>query len=458
LPTGPTLHPTMPPANAEENGRRLAAVADAEGIEAFLVSYLDLFGVQRAKLVPASAIATVATNGAGFAGFAAHFDMTPAHADLLAFPDPDSLVRLPWKPEVGWLASDLWLDDQPFAQCPRQALSRQLAAAEKMGFSSFKTGVEVEFMLIEPSGAIDARDSAKKPCYEVGALMRRYDVLKQLLGYCEALGWGPYQCDHEDANGQFELNFEYAGALITADRIAFHKLMIRSVAEEHGLRATFMPKPFADKTGNGMHVHFTLHAQPTAGGKERNVFAAAAGEEGDEYGLSRTARHFLGGVLSHVTALSAIANPTVNSYKRLGASAPDSGATWAPTVASHGGNDRTHVVRVPDAPRYELRLADMAAHPYLLPAALLAAGLDGLTRAAEPPPRAKVAAWDLKASDAEQLPSNLLEALSAFKADNVLRETLGAEVCSALHKLRLAQWREYSMHLTQWELDTGLDA
>jgi glutamine synthetase len=229
--------------------------------------------------------------------------------------------------------------------------------------------------------------------------------------------------------------------------------MVRSIAEKHGLRATFMPKPLARKTGNGMHIHLTLHAASDGS----NVFAARDGG-GDEYGLSPIALSFLGGMLSHLSAVAAIANPTVNSYTRRGAAAPDSGATWAPTIASHGGNDRTHVVRVPDAPRFELRLADMAANPYLLPAVALAAGLDGMATGADPGPRATVPAWKLPAGSAAPLPSNLLEAIQALEADKALCEQLGPEACTAYARLRRGQWRDYCMHLTTWELEQYLDA
>lgn len=375
---------------------------------------------------------------------------------MTAVPDPASLIRLPWKREVGWLASDLFLGGQPFEQSPRRVLQKQLAAASALGYT-FKTGVEVEFMLLQAQAgppAIDPRDSYAKPCYDQAALMRQYDVLTQISGYVEELGWEPYQADHEDANGQYEVNWKYAEALLTADRVAFHKFMVRTVAEEHGLRATFMPKPLANKTGNGMHMHVTLHDALSG----RNVFKAAADEpSADRYGLSAIAHTFLGGLMGHMQGMAAISNPTVNSYKRLGSATTDSGATWAPTIASHGGNDRTHVVRVPDAPRFELRLADMAANPYLLPAAALAAGLDGMATRADPGPRALVPASQLPRSAARELPSNLLEALQALQADATLCEQLGPRFCSAYLTLRRAQWREYCMQLTEWELATYLD-
>ena len=302
--------------------------------------------------------------GAGFGGFATHLDMTPAYPDMFAVPDPSSVIALPWKPEVAWVAGDLVMEGQSVEQAPRVVLKNLLARAKAAGFQ-FKTGVEAEYHLITPEGdAIsDSRDVAAKPCYDQQAVMRRYDIVAEICDAMESLGWGPYQNDHEDANGQFEMNWDYADALVTADRHAFFKFMVKSIAENHGLRATFMPKPFADLTGNGCHMHMSLWDKRGT----KNVFA----DKKDEMGLSPKAYSFLGGVLHHAQAL-AITNPTVNSYKRINAPVTRSGATWAPNTVSYGGNNRTHMVRIPDAGRFELRLADGSANPYLLPAAVLA--------------------------------------------------------------------------------------
>ncbi|MEO1293083.1 MAG: type III glutamate--ammonia ligase, partial [Pseudomonadota bacterium] len=348
----------------------LAEEAKAKGIEYFLISFTDLFGVMRAKLVPASAIADMAKEGAGFAGFAAWLDMSPADSDMFAIPDPSSLIQLPWKPNVGWLAADLYMDGKEVAHAPRNTLKRVLGEAHAKGYR-LKHGVECEYFLITPDGdAIsDAGDTQSKPCYDVSALMRRYDVIAEICDAMQALGWGPYQNDHEDANGQFEMNWDYADALVTADRHAFFKYMVKSIAEKHGLRATFMPKPFAHLTGNGCHAHVSVWSPDGIA----NLFSDPNGE----LGVSRLGYHFLGGLMTHAAALSAITNPTVNSYKRINAPVTTSGATWSPNTITYGGNNRTHMVRIPDAGRFEFRLADGAANSYLLPAAMMAAGLDG---------------------------------------------------------------------------------
>jgi glutamate---methylamine ligase len=223
----------------------LKEIAADRGIKYFLISFVDLFGTMRAKLVPSVAIDDVAAAGAGFAGFAAWLDMTPADPDVLVTPDVDSLIQLPWKPEVAWITGDLSMGGKPVAQNPRQVLKSVAADAARMGFE-LKTGVECEYFLINADGTAISDPATAKPSHATTsqALMRRYDVITEICDAMITLGWGPYQNDHEDANGQFEMNWDYADALITADRHAFFKFMVKSIAEKHGLRATFMPKPF----------------------------------------------------------------------------------------------------------------------------------------------------------------------------------------------------------------------
>jgi glutamine synthetase len=427
----------------------LSQAAKDKGIKYFLISFTDLFGRQRAKLVPAAAIGGMQSAGAGFAGFATWLDMTPADPDLFARPDPESLIQLPWKPEVGWLAADLWMDGKPVDHAPRNVLKAQIAAAAKRGFV-MKTGVECEFFLIAPDGSTiaDGADTQSKPCYDQQALMRRYDVITEICDSMLALGWGPYQNDHEDANGQFEMNWLYDEALITADRHAFFKYMARAIAEKHGLRATFMPKPFAELTGNGCHMHVSMWE----GG--RNLFE----DEGAEGGLSAMGLGFIGGVIHSADALAAILNPTVNSYKRINAPRTLSGATWSPNTVTWTGNNRTHMIRVPEGDRFELRLADGATNPYLMPAAVLAAGLDGIDNSRDPGPRLDINMYTdgHTLSDVKTLPLNLLDALRALDGSSMLNAALGPFVPAYL-KLKHGEWNDYARHLTQWERDTTLD-
>jgi len=429
----------------------LAKAAKERGIKYFLISYVDLFGTLRAKLAPAAAIGEMAKEGAGFAGFASWLDMTPADPDVLAIPDPASLIQLPWKKEVGWLAADPYMNGKLVEQAPRVVLKNMRDKAAKAGYT-LKTGVECEYFLVSPdgSGISDASDTQSKPCYDQSALMRRYDVISEICDSMLELGWQPYQNDHEDANGQFEMNWLYDDCLVTADRMAFFKYMVKAIAEKHGLRATFMPKPFANLTGSGCHVHVSLWKDG------KNLF-----EDGnDGLGLSRTAYNFIGGVMDAAQELCSITNPTVNSYKRINAPATLSGATWSPNSVTYAGNNRTHMIRIPGNGRFELRLADGAANPYLLPAALLAAGLDGMARSIDPgkPLNIDMYAEGHKAPvDTKKLPLNLLDALRLTERSELLRRELGSEFIDSYIKLKTKEWDEFSRQLTPWERATTLD-
>ena len=305
----------------------LNMIAKENNIKYFLISFVDLFGVLRAKLVPAAAVSDMQKEGAGFAGFATWLDMTPAHPDMFAIPDPDSLIQLPWKPDVGWLASDLWMDGKPVEGSPRIALKRQIELAMVKGLR-MKTGVECEYFLVNADGTAisDQHDTRDKPCYDQSALMRQYDIVSEVCDHMLGLGWGPYQNDHEDANGQFEMNWEFDDCLKTADRHTFFKFMVKSVAENHSLRATFMPKPFSNLTGNGCHAHISIWDQEA----KKNLFL----DTSDENGLSVPAYQFLGGIIHNATVLCSIFNPTVNSYKRINAAVTVSGATWSPNTVT----------------------------------------------------------------------------------------------------------------------------
>ena len=430
----------------------LARVAKERKIQYFLISFVDMLGVLRAKLVPARAIGDMQKEGAGFAGFAAWLDMTPADPDMFAIPDADSLIQLPWKPEVGWLAADLWMDGKPVEASPRVALKRQIEKAVKRGHY-MKSGVECEYFLVTPDGSAisDPRDIQEKPCYDQSALMRRYDVVSQICDCMIELGWGPYQNDHEDANGQFEMNWDYDDCLVTADRHVFFKFMVKSIAELHGLRATFMPKPFLNLTGNGCHAHVSVWDKT---GK-KNLFHDRKGE----LGLSKLAYNFLGGIIKSADVLAAVFNPAVNSYKRIDATVTLSGATWSPNAISYSGNNRTHMVRIPDEGRFELRLMDGAANPYLLQAGVLMAGLDGVTNKRDPGKRLDINMYTEghRLKRIRRLPLNLLDAVRLFDSSKIVRSGFGAEFVDAYVKLKLDEWRSYSGSISDWERDHTLD-
>lgn len=436
----------------------LFKIAKQKKIKYFLISFVDLFGVLRSKLVPAHAIKEMQTAGAGFAGFAAWLDMTPADSDMFGIPDPDSLIQLPWNKEVGWLASDLWMNGKPVEASPRVMLKNQIKKLKKQNLI-MKSGVECEYFLISPDGdtIADPRDTQSKPCYDQSALMRRYDLIKEICDCMIEMGWGPYQNDHEDANGQFEMNWDYSDCLETADRHTFFKYMVKTIAEKHGLRATFMPKPFNNLTGNGCHAHVSVWQ-----GK-KNKFL----DKSDKLGLSKIAYNFLGGVIKNASSLSAFFNPTINSYRRINAPPTKSGASWSPSSISYTGNNRTHMIRIPDPGRFELRLMDGSANPYLLQASILAAGLDGLKNKIDPgnPLHCNMYEDFAKYPDLPKLPDELDQSLSQLKDNKSMNEAFGSGVISSYIKLRDTEIKEFKSKesfdkakaVTKWEKDNTLD-
>ena len=438
--------------------KNLSKIAKQQKIKYFLISFVDFFGVLRSKLVPARAIDEMQENGAGFAGFATWLDMTPADSDMFAIPDPDSLIQLPWNKEIGWLASDLYMDGKPVKASPRVILKEQIKKLSKKKLN-MKSGVECEYFLISEDGSsiADTRDIQSKPCYDQSALMRRYELIKEICDSMIELGWNPYQNDHEDANGQFEMNWDYSDCLVTADRHVFFKFMVKSLAEKHGLRATFMPKPFSNLTGNGCHAHVSCWD-----GK-KNKFL----DKSDKLGLSKTAYNFLGGLIKNADSLSAFFNPTINSYRRINAPPTKSGATWSPSSISYTGNNRTHMVRIPDQGRFELRLMDGSANPYLLQAGVIAAGLDGLDNKIDPgePLHCNMYEDHAKYPDLPKLPNDLSESLDRLKDNKMINEAFGSDVISSYLKLRSAELKEFNNNesfdktkpITEWERRNTLD-
>ena len=433
----------------------LAEFANEKNVKYFMISYTDLFGGQRAKLVPAQAIGAMQHEGAGFAGFSTYLDLTPAHPDMLAVPDTSAVIQLPWKRDVAWVPGNLMMDGKTVDQAPRNVLNRLIKTAASEGMH-VKTGIEAEFFLLTSEGdkISDEYDTATKPCYDQQAIMRRYDVIAEICDYMLELGWGPYQNDHEDANGQFEMNWEFDDVLATADKHSFFKFMTKSVAEKHGLKATFMPKPIEGLTGNGCHAHISVWDAP--GDKSKtNVFA----DSQKDLGLSDKGLNFLGGIMKHASAMAAITNPTINSYKRINAPRTMSGATWAPNTVTWSGNNRTHMVRVPGPGRFELRLPDGAANPYLLQAVILAAGLDGVRTNADPGTRYDIDMYaeGHKVRGGPKLPLNMLDAIREFDKNKGLKKALGDEFSNAYVKLKMKEWNSFSSHFSVWEKENTID-
>lgn len=433
------------------------AIQDKQ-IAFLLCSFVEMSGAPKAKLVPSTHLEDLAEDGAGFAGFAAgDIGQGPHSPDMSALPDFASLTPLPWRKDTAWVAGDIYVEGQPWDYCPRTLLRRQLAIAQAQGFH-FKTGVEPEFMLLRPNGQggympFDPLDTLTKPCYDLRTLHRSLDLMTTLLKYMQELGWAPYANDHEDANCQFEINWTFSDALTTADRHTFFKWMVRTAAEQQGLTATFMPKPFTHLTGNGCHVHQSLWDAETG----ENLFL----DKGDPRGLSPLAYHFVGGLMAHARALAAVTNPLVNSYKRLRRAAPRSGATWAPVYVTYGGSNRTQMIRIPGAGRIEHRAMDGAANPYLAFTVLLAAGLDGIARQLDPGSGNNDNLYELPEEALEErgigvLPATLIEALDALEQDDVVRRALGETYADYYVQVKREEWRQYHETVSPWEIETYL--
>ena len=438
--------------------KNLSQIARSKKIKYFLISFVDLFGVLRSKLVPAQAIGAMQKDGAGFAGFATWLDMTPADSDMFGVPDANSLIQLPWNKEVGWLASDLYMDGKPVKASPRVMLKEQIKKMSQKKLQ-MKSGVECEYFLISEDGSsiADKRDIQSKPCYDQSALMRRYNLIKEICDCMIAMGWKPYQNDHEDANGQFEMNWDYSDALVTADRHVFFKYMVKTLAEKHGLRATFMPKPFSNLTGNGCHAHVSVW-----NGKINKFL-----DNKDKLGLSKLAYNFLGGIMNNTQALSAFFNPTINSYRRINAPPTKSGATWSPSSISYTGNNRTHMIRIPDKGRFELRLMDGSANPYLLQAGIIAAGLEGINKRLNPgkPLHCNMYEDYKKYPKLKKLPNDINQAMNMLKNSKSLSQAFGSDVIKSYIKLKNSEIKNFRTKnkfnkrkpVSQWEKDNTLD-
>jgi len=418
-----------------------------------LAQFVDIHGAAKAKAVPVEHYGMVTGEGAGFAGFAIWgLGMTPDGPDFMAVGDPTTLSPIPWMPGFARMACDGHVGGKPYAFCSRVAAKRQLARLAERGFTMY-TGLEPEFMLLkrDANGAlspIDPTDLLDKPCYDYKGLSRASGILDDLTRYMREVDIDVYQIDHEDANGQFEVNYTYDKALTSADHFTFFKMAASEVARQHGAVATFMPKPFANRAGNGAHFHISLGTA-----KQKNAFYDKTDKRGMK--LSQLGYYFMGGLLKHARALTAICAPTVNSYKRLVVGRSLSGATWAPAFIAYGDNNRTACVRVPGG-RIEFRLPDGAMNPYLATAAIAAAGLDGIENKIDPGSPLNVNLYDLTLDEIKKrgiglLPQSLNEALDALEKDDVVKNGLGTELAAEFIRVKRMEWIEYSRHVSDWE-------
>ncbi len=443
---------------------QFAERAANEGVEFFFAMFVDMHGKPCAKMIPVQAIDLLLDGGAGFAGFAAGpMGQSPADPDMLAVPDLDSYAVAPWQPNTAVVQCDIHVEGEEWPYSPRVILKRQLAALAERGWV-FKTGVEAEYFLVrrKPEGGIelaDPIDTAALPCYDAKALTRMFPHLSAVSSYMNKLGWANYANDHEDANGQFEQNFTFADALTTADRLIFFRYMVHTLAHQAGLAATFMPKPFAHLTGNGLHVHSSLWDADS----DSALFETD--EDARGLGLSELAYQFAGGLIEHAPAMVAVTCPSVNSYKRFGVGAPSSGATWAPAYATYGGNNRTQMLRVPEGGRLENRGVDGSANPYLAFTVMLAAGLDGIDRKLDPgePNLDNLHVMDpevLAKRGVKAMPPTLLHAAENLVGDDILRAALGqvpgGDYIDYFAATKRAEFMDYHSGVSAWEVDRYL--
>jgi glutamine synthetase len=456
------MQPTIPvgvlvPAPSFETVEAAQHYLLGHGVSYVLAQFVDIHGVAKAKSVPVAHLPTVMNEGAGFAGFAiSGVGIAPHGPDFMAVGDLGTVSLVPWQPGLARIVCEGHVEGKPWGYDSRVVLRKQVARLTGRGYTLF-TGLEPEFSLLrrDDKGGIapcDPSDTLAKPCYDYKGLSRTRMFLERLSNVLRATGMDVYQIDHEDANGQFELNYTYTDCLKSCDHFVFFKMAASEIAHEMGLLCSFMPKPFANRPGNGMHMHMSI------GDGERNLFSDKSDARGLE--LSKLAYHFLGGLLAHAPALTALCAPTVNSYKRLVVGRSLTGATWAPAYVSYGDNNRSCMVRVPKG-RLELRLPDGASNPYLATAAVIAAGLDGVDRKLDPgePRNTNLYEWSdvkLKEAGISLLPQNLGQALDALESDPLICDALGP-VCGEFLQLKRMEWLEYQRHVSEWEIKQYLE-
>ena len=432
-----------------------------DGIQFILAQFVDMHGSAKVKMVPVSAFNDMTDVGAGFAGAAVWgVGQGPHSHDMLARIDLDSYTPLPWQPNTARFAADLYVDDESYPYCPRTNLKRVLADVKKKGYV-FNVGMEPEHFLVTRAddGSIrpwdpDNVDGLAKPCYDFRSMAPAMGYLQDLTTALNQLGWGVYQTDHEDANGQFEVNFDYADALTTADRIIFFKMATSQYAKKYGAVATHMPKPFSDRTGSGLHIHYHLaHART-----KKNLFEAKRDKRGLE--CSDLGYHFIGGVIRHARALCAVTSPTVNCYKRLqlgsGLYSSRSGFTWTPAFITYGDNNRTQMIRTAGPGHFEDRTVSSGCNPYLALAAYVAAGLDGIENKMDPgePNLGNMyerPLEEIRAQGIKLLPQSLWEALEELRGDEVIRSALGV-ISDEFIDLKTKEWETYDQQITPWEI------
>lgn len=431
-----------------------------QGVEYCLAAYVDIHGIPKAKAVPIDHFVSMMKGSQLFTGAALDgLGQEPSDDELSVWPDLDAITVLPWEPTVAWAPGYLHYHGQPWPMCSRIVLKRQVDRAAEKGMV-FNLGVETEIFLVRrENGRVvpaNPKDVLNKAAYDVVGLLENLPFMDEMIGHMTSLGWNVHSFDHEDANSQFEFDFSYTDCMTMADRFLLWRMMAKVVARKRGFEATFMPKPYGDRTGNGGHFNMSL-ADIESG---QNLFEDPSDPRG--CGVSQLAYQFIAGVLRHAPAVVAVTAPTVNSYKRLVKTGSMTGYTWAPVYVSYGGNNRTHMLRVPStSPRIESRAVDTSCNPYLAVAIMLAAGLEGIEEGFDPGDPVRLNMYeqsdeDLERLGVEVLPRTLLEAIEAFEADPLSEQVMGQELRDAYIDLKEREWWEYHNTVSEWEIDRYL--
>ncbi|MAB12366.1 type III glutamate--ammonia ligase [Parvibaculum sp.] len=432
----------------------------AKGVKYCIGAYVDIHGVPKGKVVPIDHLHHMAHGSERYTGYALDgLGQAPNDDEITSIPDLGHIVQLPWEPSVAWMPADNGFQGNPYPLNTRVALKNMLAQAAEMGFG-FNLGIECEIFVLEQNedGSLavpNPNDKLTKPCYSVEGFMDQFNWLDKVATCINDLGWDLYSFDHEDANGQYEFDFAYADALTMCDRLVFFRYMAKEFAKQEGLLATMMPKPFADKTGNGAHFNMSLYDLKTGG----NVFACDPKDDPRGLGLTETGYQFIGGILKHGHALCAAFAPTVNSYKRLVRQGAMSYFTWAPVFNSYGSNNRTNSVRVPSGGgRCESRNADGAVNPYLAATLALAAGLEGIREGIDPGDPNEDNLYTISESERaargiQFLPQNLQEAIACFQADPITETALGSGLRDEFVKYKTEEWQAYHLSVSEWEVE-----
>ncbi len=432
---------------------------EVNAVKYILAQFVDIHGCAKTKSVPVGHFEDILTDGAGFAGFAVWgLGQEPHDPDFMAKGDISTLTLVPWQPGYARIVCDGHVNGEPWPLDTRHILKQQMGQMAAHGWT-FNTGLEPEFMILnrDENGNVqpaDEKDVLDKPCYDYKGLSRAAHILEQIVDSLLAVGIDVYQIDHEDSNGQFEINFTFSDAVTSADRTIFFRMAASQIAHGHGAVCSFMPKPMPTRTGSGMHMHMSV-----SDGENPNIFNDDS--DSNNLGLSELAYHFMGGLFEHAGALAALCAPSVNSYKRLVVGGALSGATWAPAYISYGDNNRTSMVRVPYG-RLELRLVDSSANPYLSSAAVIVAGLDGVDRKLNPGDPQNFNHYDftvdeLREKGIDVLPQSLNEALNALEADPLFSEQLGKQFIDEFVMVKRMEWAEYQRHVSDWEIDRYLE-